>query len=249
MQNLGENQAKIAESNKIPPPLARAGLGGWVDSTDSENVARLISELKAKNLSESKAQFVSCVACCKIENSPLDSRNSPLELHSADFGIFGASQTPSLVSSPKIPKNYESQTENPSVVLNSKNAESTNPPQQTIEGIAVEVLDLEKNLGAKLDLESVSLPNFSPSAKDAPKSELQTSNAQILTTHSFLNGKVITQTRGANGFGYDPIFVPNGFESTLAEMPSEAKNALSHRKIALDLMRLILCPLSAKNLS
>ncbi len=42
--------------------------------------------------------------------------NSSLELHSADFGIFGASQTPSLVSAPKIPKNYESQTENPSVV-------------------------------------------------------------------------------------------------------------------------------------
>ena len=49
-------------------------------------------------------------------NSSLGEGNSPLELHSADFGIFGASQTPSLVSAPKIPKNYESQTENPSVV-------------------------------------------------------------------------------------------------------------------------------------
>ena len=53
-----------------------------------------------------------------------------------------------------------------------ESTESTNKTQQTIEGIAVEVLDLEKNLGAKLDLESVSLPNFSSSAKDAPKSKL-----------------------------------------------------------------------------
>ncbi len=43
--------------------------------------------------------------------------NLSLELHSADFGIFGASQTPSLVSAPKIPKNYESQTKNPSIVF------------------------------------------------------------------------------------------------------------------------------------
>ena len=49
-----------------------------------------------------------------IPSNPLG--NSSLELHSADFGIFGASQTPSLVSAPKIPKNYESQTENSSVV-------------------------------------------------------------------------------------------------------------------------------------
>ena len=52
----------------------------------------------------------------KNTKSSLGVGNSPLELHSADFGIFGASQTPSLVSAPKIPKNYESQTENPSVV-------------------------------------------------------------------------------------------------------------------------------------
>lgn len=117
------------------------------DSSDSQNLARLIAELKARNLSESKAQFISCVACCKL-----------------------------------------------------------------------------KNITNRLD------------------------NRVFLTTHGFLNGKVICEPRGKNGFGYDPIFVPNGYKSTLAEMPSESKNALSHRKNALSLMRLILCPLSAKNL-
>ncbi len=42
--------------------------------------------------------------------------NSPLELHSVDSANFGRSQTPSLVSRPKFAENYESQTENPSVV-------------------------------------------------------------------------------------------------------------------------------------
>ena len=42
--------------------------------------------------------------------------NSSLELHSADFGIFGDFADFSPVSAPKIPKNHESQTENPSVV-------------------------------------------------------------------------------------------------------------------------------------
>ena len=131
-------------------------------------------------------------------NLPLDSRNSSLELHSADFGIFGASQTPSLVSAPKIPKNYESQTENPSVVLNSKNAESTNLPQQTIEGIAVEVLYLEKNLGAKLDLKSVSLPNFSPSAKDTPKSELSKNNTLLKNAVAITGGIATGKSTACN---------------------------------------------------
>ena len=58
-------------------------------------------------------------------NSSLDSRNSSLELHSADLADFGEQQTPSLVLSPKSTKNHESQTENPSVVLNAESAESS----------------------------------------------------------------------------------------------------------------------------
>ena len=111
---------------------------------------------------------------------------------------------------------------------------------------------IQKN---KIDCHDSALPNFAMTENnESTKSHNDDIKSQkdkhaFFITHGFLNGKVITQIKGANGFGYDPIFVPNGFESTLAEMPSEAKNALSHRKIALDLMRLILCPLSAKNLS
>lgn len=46
-------------------------------------------------------------------------------------------------------------------------------------------------------------------------------------------GRVARQEQGANGFGYDPVFVPEGFEITAAELEPEVKNALSHRSLAL----------------
>ncbi len=46
-------------------------------------------------------------------------------------------------------------------------------------------------------------------------------------------GRLIRQPRGTNGFGYDPIFVPDGSELTTAEMSSAAKDAISHRGRAL----------------
>ncbi|MEV5894520.1 RdgB/HAM1 family non-canonical purine NTP pyrophosphatase [Nonomuraea fuscirosea] len=44
-----------------------------------------------------------------------------------------------------------------------------------------------------------------------------------------LPGRLVTTPRGSNGFGYDPIFVPDGDERTTAEMPPEEKDAISHR--------------------
>ncbi len=47
------------------------------------------------------------------------------------------------------------------------------------------------------------------------------------------NGHLLTAPRGNGGFGYDPLFVPNGFDQTFAEIPPETKNNISHRAIAL----------------
>jgi XTP/dITP diphosphohydrolase len=47
-----------------------------------------------------------------------------------------------------------------------------------------------------------------------------------------LPGRIVEAPRGENGFGYDPIFRPEGLQFTLAEIEPEAKNAISHRSIA-----------------
>lgn len=47
-------------------------------------------------------------------------------------------------------------------------------------------------------------------------------------------GHLLEENKGHQGFGYDPIFVPEGYEKTFAEMLPEEKNAISHRKNALD---------------
>ncbi len=49
-----------------------------------------------------------------------------------------------------------------------------------------------------------------------------------------VHGNLITEIRGEKGFGYDPIFIPNDYDITFAEMKAEDKNKISHRKQALE---------------
>lgn len=55
-----------------------------------------------------------------------------------------------------------------------------------------------------------------------------------LTFTGIWSGRVADQESGTNGFGYDPIFIPEGFQQTAAELDPEVKNSLSHRALALD---------------
>lgn len=52
--------------------------------------------------------------------------------------------------------------------------------------------------------------------------------------HGKLEGKIAEKPRGNRNFGWDPIFIPEGHKRTLAEMTPEEKNAISHRRKALD---------------
>jgi XTP/dITP diphosphohydrolase len=55
----------------------------------------------------------------------------------------------------------------------------------------------------------------------------------LLTAHGECNGRILTAPRGTGGFGYDPVFKPDGKDRTLAELSAEEKNAISHRGNAL----------------
>ena len=54
----------------------------------------------------------------------------------------------------------------------------------------------------------------------------------VVQFEGIVNGKIIAELQGDGGFGYDPIFVPENSNMTFAEMSSEEKNAISHRKRA-----------------
>jgi len=55
----------------------------------------------------------------------------------------------------------------------------------------------------------------------------------IETFEGVVEGKIAERTCGSHGFGYDPIFIPDGFEETFAELPEEVKNNISHRANAI----------------
>lgn len=55
----------------------------------------------------------------------------------------------------------------------------------------------------------------------------------VRTVEGKCEGRIIDKELGVQGFGYDPLFVPEGYESTFAEMSQELKNSISHRACAL----------------
>lgn len=54
-------------------------------------------------------------------------------------------------------------------------------------------------------------------------------NGKVITFEGIANGEILKERRGGNGFGYDPVFVPNGQTKTFAEMTLSEKNIFSHR--------------------
>jgi non-canonical purine NTP pyrophosphatase (RdgB/HAM1 family) len=68
--------------------------------------------------------------------------------------------------------------------------------------------------------------------------------AVIFATEKSCAGRIEKAPRGIGGFGYDPIFVPDGFDQTFAELTGETKNRISHRALALAAVREFLVSLT-----
>lgn len=70
------------------------------------------------------------------------------------------------------------------------------------------------------------------------KAQFTTMIAVILNDKTYffegaVHGKIIDNQRGEGGFGYDSVFVPDGYDKTFAELPAEVKNSISHRAVAM----------------
>ncbi len=57
-------------------------------------------------------------------------------------------------------------------------------------------------------------------------------DAQHYLFEGVIEGEITEEKKGMDGFGYDPVFKPQGFDLTFAEMPAELKNTISHRGLA-----------------
>jgi len=61
--------------------------------------------------------------------------------------------------------------------------------------------------------------------------------ADFIVAMGEIAGSIIKEPRGINGFGYDPLFLPDGYDKTTAELPPEIKNKISHRFRAFDQLK------------
>ena len=121
-------------------------------------------------------------------------------------------------------------------------------------GISVEALDNEPNIYSAryAGINASSIQNNEKLIKNLKAKNIKSSKAfytaciaiaykdDIYTTHGWMHGNVIDNQIGTNGFGYDPLFIPNGYTKTLGELDFDDKKELSHRTKALNLAMLII---------
>ena len=62
-------------------------------------------------------------------------------------------------------------------------------------------------------------------------------NGDVLRARGTCEGSILFAPRGENGFGYDPLFLPEGYDCSMAELRPEEKNAISHRGNALKILK------------
>lgn len=87
---------------------------------------------------------------------------------------------------------------------------------------------------ALLLLELAKIPNVNRRARFVAVVAISDAEGSVLNvSEGTCEGSIIFSPRGNGGFGYDPLFVPDGYNETFAELPEDIKNRISHRARAL----------------
>lgn len=86
---------------------------------------------------------------------------------------------------------------------------------------------------ARLERELVAVPEMERTGRFQCVMVLAKSGLTLGDFPGVVEGRLIAQPRGEDGFGYDPYFIPEGYEETFAELGREVKNGMSHRGRAL----------------
>ena len=73
-----------------------------------------------------------------------------------------------------------------------------------------------------------------PNDKDVPKAAQPQGDRYVLVASGECRGHITTEKRGEGGFGYDPVFIPDGYSKSFAELGTDFKNTISHRAKALE---------------
>ena len=63
---------------------------------------------------------------------------------------------------------------------------------------------------------------------------------ETVQVEGVVRGRIATEEYGQGGFGYDPIFIPEGYDKTFGELPADLKNSISHRARAMEALMKIL---------
>jgi XTP/dITP diphosphohydrolase len=85
---------------------------------------------------------------------------------------------------------------------------------------------------ARVERELAAISGADDAARFVCDLALATPEGEVSTFEGELRGRVSFPPRGANGFGYDPIFVPDGYDLTCGELAPEEKHRISHRAMA-----------------
>lgn len=73
-----------------------------------------------------------------------------------------------------------------------------------------------------------------PEGTEAVPAAVQDGDVSVLMARGELRGRIAEETRGSEGFGYDPVFIPEGYGNTFAELGTAFKNTISHRARAIE---------------